>query len=166
MILWWVAACANSGLGLDTDTDTDVAPAPCTWPGTWTLTDTTCGSFPSFSDWTTTHTGAEMVLADAGGGGCDVDVTVEGPACTRTEDWAFGAPAGDDVDVTFNGITTCTPDACVFDGEDPCAVGALTGDVTARIDDSTGDLVAAGLLVDTAPDCPLEFGTTWTLSGL
>lgn len=165
MFLLWAAGCTNSGLGLDTDTDTDVGPAPCDWAGTWTLTDTTCGSFPSFSDWTATHTSAEMALADAIEGGCDVAVTVVGPSCTRTESWAFAAPVGDDVEATFHGITTCNPDGCVFDGEDPCAVGALAGAATARIDDSTGDLVAAGLLVDTT-DCPLEFGTTWTLSAL
>ena len=166
MIFLWAAACTNSGLGLDTDPDTDTEPAECAWPGTWTLTDTTCGSFPSFSDWTTTHSGAEMVLTAAAEGGCDVDVTVEGPTCARTEAWWMGEPADDDVAVTFHGITTCTPDACVFDGEDPCAVGALAGAVTARIDDTTGDLVAVGLLVETAPDCPLEFGTVWTLSAL
>lgn len=166
LFVLWAAACTNSGLGQPTDTDTDTGPAPCAWPGTWTLTDTTCGSFPQFSDWTTTHTGAEMDLTEAVEGGCDVDVTVEGPACARTESWHFGAPEVTDVVATFHGITTCTPDACVFDGEDPCAVGGLAGSLTASINDATGDLVAAGLLIDTAPDCPLEFGTVWTLSAL
>lgn len=167
-LMWAAAACTNSGLGLptDTDSDTDAAPAACAWPGTWTLIDTTCGSFPQFSDWTATHTGAEMVLTDAVEGGCDVDVTVEGPSCARSESWHLADPVGTDVVATFHGITTCTPDACVFDGEAPCEVGGLAGAVTATIDASTGDLVAGGLLVDTAPDCPLEFGTTWTLSAL
>ena len=163
-----LAACANSGLGqVDDDTDTDNAPeGTCPWVGTWTLTTITCGSIPA-TEWFDSHSDATLDLTHAAAGGCDALMTLSGPSCTRTETWSFPAPTGSSVSVTFDGITSCVPNACLFEPYGTsCAVGALAGTatVTTTLTGTTLSMVApvgaVGPLTDTV-DCPLEVGTDW-----
>ena len=95
-------------------------------------------------------------------------MTLSGPSCTRTETWSFPAPTGSSVSVTFDGITSCVPNACLFEPYGtPCAIGALAGTasveiiVTGTAMSMTVPYTAIGPLTDTL-DCPLPMTTDWT----
>jgi len=166
-----LAACANSGLGPnDDDTDTDTTfEGTCPWVGTWDMTTISCGSIPA-TEWFDSHTGATLDLSHAATGGCDALLTLTGNSCTRTETWTFPAPTGPAVAVTFEGIASCVPNACVYETfGTPCAVGALTGTGTVDItvtgtsmSMTTPPYATVGPLVDTMDDCPLEITTDWS----
>jgi hypothetical protein len=170
VLVGWAAGCANSGLGQTTDTDTDNPPeGTCPWVGTWTLTTISCGSIEA-TEWFDSHTSSTLVLSHAAAGGCDGVVTTTGPSCTRTEAWSFPAPASADVSFSLDGITSCVPNACLFEPYGAsCAIGGLTGSTTVTITATGSTLLmvtpvgSLGPLTDTI-DCPLEVGTEWTVA--
>lgn len=170
-LLLFLAACSHSGLGETTSGESGATPPDdttepglhdCPWVGTWTLSAVKCGSF-DYPAWYEDHDAATLEIDHDPDGGCAVVAQITSAECNRSEEWTFGVPVGGDVEVTLGGITDCTPDGCQFSGsEDPCVVGGLTGAQTLAIDDGTGDLVAEGLITDTAPACTLPLLTTWT----
>jgi hypothetical protein len=171
-VLFTASACTHSGLDQPAATgdtapggdDDDGGGGNCPWVGTWNLTKVQCGSF-LYDAWFEDHDTASLDVTDHPDGGCAVVATVSGESCERTEDWTFAVPVGGNVEVVFDGITDCNPADCQFSGsEDPCAEGNLGGRTeTLSIDDTTGELVAIGLLLDTVPSCqpPLEVQTNW-----
>ena len=167
LLLMLLPACSNSGLGQPTttpsgDTGQTTAVADCPWVGVWTLQTVNCATFP-FDAWYDDYTGAVLDVTQSEDSGCDVVVTVSGNTCEESEDWHLSSPVGINVELTYNGIASCTPDACTFNGPDaPCEVGDRAGGTESiSIDDATGDLQIVGALADTAAGCTLDVVTTW-----
>ena len=168
MLLWTVlAACSNSGLGQPPTTPSTgdtaaVVVDECPWVGRWTLQAVRCSSF-DYTDWYDDYTGATLDVAQADEGGCDLVVTLSGATCEESEDWHMTSPVGINVDVTYNGIASCNPDGCTFNGTDePCAVGDRAGGgETISVDDATGELQIVGALAHTAEGCQLDVVTIW-----
>ncbi len=167
LLLTLLTACSNSGLGQPTttptaDTGATVVVDECPWVGRWTLRSVKCSTF-DFAEWYDDHTGATLDIAQADQGGCDVVATVSGATCEESESWHFTSPVGINVDLTYNGISACNPDACTFNGPDaPCQVGDRAGGTeTISVDDATGELQMVGALADTAPGCTLDIVTVW-----
>jgi hypothetical protein len=158
--------CTHSGLGRTTstgDTATTTAASDCPWVGTWKLDGVKCSTI-EYAEWFETYDGAEMEISQDPEGGCAVETTLTGPECERVESWHLAPPLGVDVEITFGGITDCSPNRCTFDdGAIECKKGDLARDKpeSIRLDQTGEKLAATGLLEDTAGGCMIGLNTTW-----
>lgn len=163
-------SCTNSGLDRPNTTDTGddgnkkgggKDKENCPFVGDWELDSINCSTFP-YDAWFDTFDSASLSIDHDSDGGCIVVSTLEGEDCEQVEEWHFDKPVDTDVDVTYNGIESCSPDTCSFDPKLPdCEEGARTGSETLVINDETGDLTAEGLFADMASGCPLTVFTVW-----
>ena len=170
-------ACTNSGLddGGDVDSDSDSdsdgsqVGQQCKWAGDWLLTNVKCSSF-DIDEWFEKYATSHMVITDdgTGAGNCLVDFSwhAEQDSCVESETWTMTVTSANDVEVLFQGITECNPDACVFPNDsETCLVGdrSLATPMTFTFDDSTqGEILTAGLLAPAWEQCTLDLVTTWT----
>jgi hypothetical protein len=158
--------CTNSGLDRPTptgDTGDDGGGGRgerCPFEGEWQLEEISCFSFP-YDAWYDSFEKATMEIEADGDGGCDVVLTLEGPDCEQEEEWHFDKPVGAEVEVTYEGISDCTPNQCEFDDDiATCDKGQHVGEETLNIEASSGELIAGGLLQHTTPNCE-SLSTTW-----
>jgi hypothetical protein len=160
-LLW---GCSNSGLDRSTPTgdtgDDGGRRGSCPFVGEWQLKEIQCFSF-DYDAWYEAFDKATMEIEDGEDGGCKVVVTLEGPDCEQEEEWTFDKPVGAEVEVTYEGISDCSPNQCEFDDDIPtCENGEHTGDEKLTIEESSGELIAGGLLQYTTPNCD-SLSTTW-----
>jgi len=174
-------SCTNSGLGrVDTSLDTDALrepiPKTCPWEGTWVLSQASCGSF-LIPDWQSTYTDTRIVFTDDGNKSCNITFSTTGEGCAEEEAWTLNPASKVECpflvdeedptvcyDVVSAGITTCTPDACVFDidNDAACTAGDRAATFVVALDESVeGELDINGLLDHAWPPCSLELVSHW-----
>jgi len=155
---------ADADADVDTDTDTYLG-QPCSLVGEWLLTNVKCSSF-DIAEWYEVYDETRMDITGDGTGGCIVEFGWTGAGCRETEQWTLQEVAGSDVDITFGGIDSCVPTACLFPNDvDACALGDRSGGpMTFTFDTANpNQILTAGLLGDAWPQCTLDLVTTWTL---
>jgi hypothetical protein len=118
---------------VSSDTPTDVPVGTCAFVGEWTLEKFECGTTDITSSWKAIIPETTYVFS-AGPLGCHVAVVNKSPACTEGQgfDWTVTTD-GNVTAATSEGITSCDPASCKFNGSDaPCVVGdrASTGAAT------------------------------------
>jgi hypothetical protein len=184
MLLWMtmLSACTNSGLGVNNTADTGPTTVDCPWEGTWELTIVECGSFP-YSDWFPTYTDSTLEISTASDGGCNAVFTWSGSECAEEEQWKITPDYPEltenqetstvfwfgDTTVSYQGISNCSPDACLFDMKDmdvvdqPCEEGDRVVSQKVNVNtDIDNQLEIKGLFGDPGrTDCPLDLNTVW-----
>ena len=132
-----------------TDTPSD-SPGTCAFVGAWTMEKFMCDTTNITSSWKAIIPETTFVFSSAGGG-CHVVLTNKNPSCTETEefDWVI-ATDGKITSGKNVGITSCSPDKCIFTtGDAPCVVGDRAGSGDAGITGS-GSVTKSGtkLVID------------------
>ena len=169
--------CSNSGLGRDDATNPPDTEDPlvgeCPWVGTWDLVDVRCASFP-YDDWFASYSSARLDISASESGGCSVArVLILDPGCRETERMTWRSnEEGTEVQVSSDGVSSCTPSGCGFPTVGICEPGARDGTTDTleiSVDDASGlltlvDDLPDGTFVDGAPPpCTLEVVTDWAL---
>ena len=181
MLIWisMLVACTNSGLGRESTGDTGPDIVECPWVGDWDLTTMKCGGSFDYNGWFDSYPNASMQVSNGVGGGCVAQFTWSSDTCTETESWTLEPQYPEESTVQWDGsthwvnegVTTCDPAACEFDGsavgatESACAEGdrsnptVVVVSVDATVD---GQLTIGGLLGDgDRGNCSLDPTSTW-----
>jgi len=123
----------------DTTTSPEVSTA-CPIAGTWNLQNVLCGDNDITADWFRVIDRTTAVLTTSGSG-CALTTTNETDACTEEERGTLVTKAGNAWAVVAQGITSCTPAACTFGGQDAaCAIGDRAATYDASIVLASGRL--------------------------